>query len=383
MSGNGSRQRIGSATSFVSQALILILLLVPIQGVGDLEADVYGEISFVEPPEPASPEEVAVGSEEVVAASEEVGSPETGRSGGSGVDEEFEDGEEDGEATIAEAVVYVFNRDDDTLSVSLFIDSQLMGTEDISKDKEKKFGEFPLKTGPHTFKITWWDDDTKKTHQEEIVALVEGVTAVTVYTTRNTAPEKFDVNVMLRNDNKEDLEAYLYINGEYERLKTAKKESTTDLGKFSIEEGTHILAVRWQDPATKIEYENRKTVRVEGKTVVTFYAPKGMTFETEERGETKTVATRTATTTAAAPTARAPLTNEGGDEDASSQAGMKGAAGPSSNPEAAKPGAEKNAGSDPEEKGDFEDEPSHGRRTTLYLSTIGAILAIYVAFFRR
>ena len=180
MIGNGSRQRIGSATAFVSQALILILLWASIQGSGNLEADVYGEISFVEPPEPTSPEEGVIGSEEVVVGSEEVGSPETGRSGGSGVDEEFEDGKEDGEPTIAEAVVYVFNRDDDSLSVSLFIDSQLMGTEDISKDKEKKFGEFPLEAGPHTFKITWWDDDTKKTHQEEIMVTVSLRRSMTV-----------------------------------------------------------------------------------------------------------------------------------------------------------------------------------------------------------
>lgn len=392
MSGKSSRNDIPSSAASSIIALILIISI-PASATSGLEANVYGEIVMkTTASEPAPTEEVpgaAQASGEVAspgAAASEVSASEDGGPEDPG---EVATEPEPPDTEIGEAVVYVFNRDDDTLSVSLFIDSQLKSTEEISRDREKKFGNYPLEAGPHTFKITWWDDDTKKIHQEEVVAVVERLTPVTLYTTRNTGPEKFDINVMLRNDNKEDLEAYLYINGEYERLRTAKKESTTDLGKFSIEEGTHVLAVRWQDPATKIEYENRKTVRVEGKTVVTFYAPRGMDFETAGKSEPDTTASRRAATTtaaaaaaaAAAPSNARTAPTNGVDEDVSSQTGGRGPLVPS--PDAAKPGVEKKAGSDLEVEGDLEDETAGGPRTTLYLSTIGAILVVYIIFFRR
>ncbi|UEC42669.1 MAG: conserved exported protein of unknown function [Methanothrix sp.] len=394
MSGKSSRNDIPSSAASSIIALILIISI-PASATSGLEANVYGEIVMkTAESEPAPPEGVPG----AAAASREVASPgaaasEVSASEDAGPEDpgEVATEPEPPDTEIGEAVVYVFNRDDDTLSVSLFIDSELKSTEEISRDREKKFGNYPLEAGPHTFKITWWDDDTKKIHQEEVVAVVERLTPVTLYTTRNTGPEKFDINVMLRNDNKEDLEAYLYINGEYERLRTAKKESTTDLGKFSIEEGIHVLAVRWQDPATKIEYENRKTVRVEGRTVVTFYAPRGMDFETAGKLEPDTTASRRAATVAATPTAsnaRTSPTNDV-DEDLSSQTAARGSTGPSSDSQAAKVGVENRADRDQEERGylgdrgDLEDETPGGPRTTLYLSTIGAILVVYIIFFRR
>ena len=379
MSGKSSRYEVPSSAAPLIIALLLIISI-PTSATSGLEANVYGEIVMKTAASEAAPTEAVPGA---AAASGEAASPGATASEVSA----SEDGgpEDPGEVAtepepsgtkIGEAVVYVFNRDDDTLSVSLFIDSQLKSTEEIPRDREKKFGNYPLEAGPHTFRITWWDDDTKKIHQEELVAVVEGLTPVTLYTTRNTGPEKFDINVMLRNDNKEDLEAYLYINGEYERLRTAKKESTTDLGKFSIEEGTHVLAVRWQDPATKIEYENRKTVRVEGRTVVTFYAPRGMAFETEGKADPKTVATRAATT-AAAQTPATPPEKEGIDELIPSRTGATDPKAPPPDPEAAK------AGAGLKDEGDSEDGSSDGGRRILYLSTIGAVLVIYIIFFRR
>jgi len=289
-------------------------------------------------------------------------------------------------------VVYVFNNDDDTLSVSLFIDSELKGTEDVSKDKEKKFGNYQLEAGSHRFKITWWDDDTKKTHQEELIATVEEETAVTLYATQNKEPEEFEVNVMLRNENQEDLEAYLYIDGEYEKQKTAKKESTTDFGKFDLEEGTHELAVRWQDPQTNIGYEKRKTVRVDGKDVVIFYAAKGMTFESEEEKATaKTTSSKTTTISKTSSTSTIEANEGRGSSSLIEEGDLKAT---SSNSGEVKVTADKTktsqeektpSGDNREQKPDEKDEdggPDAGS-TTLYISTIGAILAIYIIFFRR
>lgn|GEM_PF-322708 len=196
------------------------------------------------------------------------------------------DEEEDvAEKRIVNAIVYVFNRDDDKLAVTLFIDSDLKDTDDISKDKEEKFGTYPLDVGPHKFKIAWWDDDTKKGHENVTVVNLEEDEAITLYTIQNKEPEEYDVNVQVRNDNDVNLDAYLYIDGEYEKQKEIKKTSTTDLGKFDLEEGTHELAIRWQDPDTKVEYEKRKTIHVDGKDAVIFYAPKGISFETEDADE--------------------------------------------------------------------------------------------------
>lgn len=384
--------------AFLSQALLLLLLSVSILGAGDLEANEYGDID--ETPmgtEPALPEEVAglaAGSEEIGAdeAATEINSSETTETVDSTDAEEIVEDLEEAKPTMAEAVVYVFNNDDDTLSVSLFIDSELKETEDVSKDKEKKFGNYQLEAGSHRFKISWWDDDTKKTHQEELTATVEEETAITLYATQNKEPEEFEVNVMMRNENQEDLEAYLYIDGKYEKQKTAKKDSTTDFGKFDLEEGTHELAVRWQDPETNIEYEKRKTVRVDGKDVVTFYAPKGMTFESEEeKVASKTASSKTITNSKTISTS---TKDDDEKEDISSQNGVSDSKQASSNSGEIDAPADKAKTSQEEEtpsgderkpKSDEKDEndsPDAGS-ATLYISTIGAILAIYIIFFRR
>ncbi|MDF0589816.1 hypothetical protein [Candidatus Methanocrinis natronophilus] len=372
MSGRSSRNDIPSSAAFSVIALILIISI-PASATSGLEANLYGEVVMKKAAsEPAPPEGVPG----AAAASGEVASPGTGASEVSASEDA---GPEDpGEVStepeppgtkIGEAVVYVFNRDDKTLSVSLFIGSELKGTENILRDRETKFGHYPLEAGAHTFRITWWDDLTKKVQQEEVVAVVDGITPVTLYTTRSTGPAKFDITVMLRNDNKEDLEAYLFINDEYDRMRTARKESTTDLGRINIEEGIHVLAVRWQDPETKIEYENRRTVRVDGRTVVTFYAPRGMAFETEEKADPKTVAPRAATA-AAAQTPASPPEKEVTDERIPARAAA-------TDPKDPPPEADLKDG------GDLEDGPSDGGRRILYLSTIGAILVIYIIFFRR
>ena len=56
--------------------------------------------------------------------------------------------------SIYDVHVYVFNKDDDYLKVSLFIDSMLKDSYDISSDSEKKFNAYPLPKKSHNFKIT-------------------------------------------------------------------------------------------------------------------------------------------------------------------------------------------------------------------------------------
>ena len=142
--------------------------------------------------------------------------------------------------------VYVSNKDDDSLKASFFIDSELMDTKDISSGSEKEIGSYPLNIGAHVFKITWWDEDTKESYEAEETKHIQNETSVNLYTTQNKEPEKFDISIKLTNDNPKGLEAYLYVDDNFEKNKAVSKESTSDMGTISLEEGTHNLSVRWQ-----------------------------------------------------------------------------------------------------------------------------------------
>ena len=427
MSRKSSSRRIASVTALLSQALLIVVLSASIQGAGELVANEYGEIDEVPAATPSVTEGVAAaspaGSEASMVATNESTEAEVvekavidgevaaetnaseAAASAEGARNEEVVAEEEAEPIMSEAVVYVFNNDDDTLSISLFIDSELEDTVDVSKDSEKKFGNYELLAGSHNFRISWWDDDTKKTYQEVQDVEIEEMTAVTLYATQNKEPEEFEVNVMLRNDNTEDLEAYLYIDGEYEKQKTAKKESTTDFGKFDLEEGTHELAVRWQDPETNIDYEKRKTIRVDGTDVVTFYAPKGMTFDSEEVAASKTTTSKTttssktdatstkttSTTTASTKTTSTSTTTKEDDDQGKTSSKTTGGdtKQTSLNSSEAKASTDKSTTS--QEKTSSSDESAENEggsgpdvtNLTLLLSTIGAILAIYFIFFRR
>ncbi|HPJ30344.1 MAG TPA: hypothetical protein PLZ42_03025 [Methanothrix sp.] len=445
---------IGTRTDKVPLPLaLLILLLSATLAWGALETNEYGEI--VEVSETTGPDRLedaagtpapsggsgaedggaleAAGASDSIAeagssgmdASEKTDPEDAAGAGGS--DEDGEDrgdsadvggsdegGEDGGEPATAVAVVYVINNDDDTLSISLFIDSELVATEEVSKDKEEKFGDYQLATGSHEFEITWWDDDTKKTHLEKLTATVEEQTAITLYATQNKEPLEHEIDVMLRNDNQEDLEAYLYIDGEYEKLKTAKKKSTTEFGKFDIEEGTHELAVRWQDPVTNVEYEKRKTIRVDGKDAVTFYAPVGMSFESDEETAAETRSSRTTGGDEGSSSTTAPASSSGREEadgaldteemdkeemdkgidpegidsdkidpkKASSRGGEVGVAADGKEPTGEDAARSREQIDQRSSDGDGDESPDAGG-AALYISTIGAILAIYVIFFRR
>jgi len=368
----GISHRVGAGTRpLLGRAFLLLLISSAlVLGSAGLEANEYGEIDEVPEAEPSGEETPPVAVVDGEAPAPDPSAPE------------LEPGEAEPEAysaseeKTAEAVVYVFNRDDDALSISLLIDSELVGTEEVPKEKEKKFGSYELAAGPHDFRISWWDDDTKKTHREDLTVEVEGTTAVTLYATQNKGAEKFEVNVMLRNDNDQDLEAYLYIDGVYEKLKTAKKTSTTDFGKFDLEEGAHVLAVKWQDPATKIEYEKRKTIRISGKEAITFYAPAGMTFE---EVEAKDAAPKADATPSPAKTVREtpPAAEE---EGAASPTGADPKAdAPESREERGDAGRTEATGS----PGPDQEPTSSPAGSTLVVSAAAAILAIYILFFRR
>jgi hypothetical protein len=178
--------------------------------------------------------------------------------------------------------VYVNNQDDDRLEVTFLVDSELKETTDVSSKSETKLGEYALMPGEHSFKLSWRDEDTKKSYEEEIVQQINSSTSIILYTTKNDAPEKYEVSVKVENENDKSLDAYLYVDDNLEKSKEVPKDSTADFGEISLEEGIHDLCLRWSDPETKIEYEKSKKVNVKGDDAVIFYAPKGVTFESKE-----------------------------------------------------------------------------------------------------
>ncbi len=182
-------------------------------------------------------------------------------------------------STEGRAHVYVFNRDDDRLRISLFIDDTLMASKEISSEEETKFGEYSLNEGEHSFRISWWDEDTQKKYLESVVVYVNDDTPVHIYTSKNAAPEKFYLSILVKNENDRDLDVCLYIDERFERCSVAKKSSLTEVGKIKLESGRHNLSVRWIDPETEIEYQKSRSVELSRDDAVMIYTPKGVIFK--------------------------------------------------------------------------------------------------------
>ncbi|MDD1762677.1 MAG: hypothetical protein LUQ59_10655, partial [Methanothrix sp.] len=179
----------------------------------------------------------------------------------------------------AEVAAYVYNDDDDSLDVSLYIDSVPKGKADVSKGEEETFGNFTLDQGIHRFKIIWKDEDTDKVYESEIKKEINGDDAVSLYTTGHSEPEEYDLTASVKNENDKSINAYLYIDGIYEDSQEISEESTDDFSSASIEEGIHDVSLKWLDPYTNDQYEKTKRVTIEGDSAVVFVAGKGTSFQ--------------------------------------------------------------------------------------------------------
>ncbi len=178
--------------------------------------------------------------------------------------------------------VYVSNKDNERLKISLFIDSDLKDTKELSSDSESKIDSYPLLKGPHLFKITWWDEDVKRSFEMQELKDIQNETSINLYASNHEAPDKYEILVKLTNENSNDLEAFLYVDDSFEKSKEVSKDSTSELGTIKLEEGVHNLSVRWRDRETKIEYEKSKKITVTRDDVLIFYAPQGVSFEAKK-----------------------------------------------------------------------------------------------------
>lgn len=194
--------------------------------------------------------------------------------------------------------VYITNNDNERLKVSLFIDDELKESKELSTDTETKIDSYPLSSGPHRFKISWWDEDVKKSFDFDELKDITEETSVNLYTTLHDEPEKFDITVKLNNENDNALEAFLYVDGSFEKSKEVSKDSTADLGTIKLEEGEHNLSIKWQDTDTRIEYEKTKKITVTKEDAIVFYAPQGVSFEAEKVSSPPQKTTYSSTSTA-------------------------------------------------------------------------------------
>lgn len=179
----------------------------------------------------------------------------------------------------AEIATYVYNDDNDKLEVSLYIDSVPRGKAEVDKGSEEKFDNYTLRTGTHRFKIMWKDPDTNKAYESEQKVEVSSDDVVRLYTTEHLEPQKFNLQVGVKNENDKETTAYLYIDGKFEKSLDLKEQSTSEFDQVSVEEGVHDVSLRWLDPYTNSEYEKKKRVTVDDDKAVVFLATKGISFE--------------------------------------------------------------------------------------------------------
>jgi hypothetical protein len=154
----------------------------------------------------------------------------------------------------------VKNLDDDKLTVFLYIDGNYIDDKDVSSGSTKEYSTYKLQEGPHTFKIKWYDHDTKQEHEKIEERSVSGDTDVVVlYTVEHADKDtKISARVYVKNNDDDPVDVYLYIDDTYKKYETIEAEDTCDYEETGYEfdeEESHTFKIRWIDPDTDVEYE--------------------------------------------------------------------------------------------------------------------------------
>ena len=171
--------------------------------------------------------------------------------------------------------VYVKNLDDDKLTVFLFIDGNFIIDKDVSSGSTKKYSNYKLLEGLHTFKIKWYDLDTEAWYEQTTEYSVSGETdLVVINTVEHTAEDtRISAQVYVKNNDDDPLVVYLHIDDTYKKCETIEAEDTCDYedaGYEFDEEESHTFMIRWRDPDTDVEYEKliRKYIKSEESIMI-------------------------------------------------------------------------------------------------------------------
>lgn len=158
--------------------------------------------------------------------------------------------------------VYVKNLDDDRLDVYLYIDGDFKQFEDrISSGATEEFGNYRLKEGVHTFRISWFDPDTEKWYNDtkECMITENAAAAVVLHADLHDEDEdRISAHIYTKNLDDDELDVHLYIDDDFIGYETIQSGETGDFGLHEFERdevGSHPFRIEWYDPGTGEDYE--------------------------------------------------------------------------------------------------------------------------------
>jgi hypothetical protein len=174
--------------------------------------------------------------------------------------------------------VYVKNIDDDKLDIHLLVDGNDEGFESISSGKTKEFDDYGLEEGIHTFKIRWFDPDTNEWHENTEEHTITDVTTIILQTDEHAEDEnKISSHVYIKNLDDNDLDVYLYIDGNYRKYLSISSDNIGDYGEYEFEEdeeALHSFKIEWFDPGTEEDYEKITRSYITSEEAVTLHVDK-------------------------------------------------------------------------------------------------------------
>jgi hypothetical protein len=125
--------------------------------------------------------------------------------------------------------VYVKNLDDDKLDVHLLVDGTDEGFESPKSGKTNEYDDYDLDEGAHTFTIRWFDTDTDEWYEKTEEHTITDVTTIVLLTDEHAEDEdKISAYVYVNNLDDDDLNVYLYIDGNYKKYMSVASDSSDD-----------------------------------------------------------------------------------------------------------------------------------------------------------
>ena len=183
-----------------------------------------------------------------------------------------------GTLTTYTTTVYVKNIDDDKLDIHLLIDGNDEGFESISSGKTKEYDDYGLEEGIHTFTIRWFDPDTNEWYEKTKEHAITDVTTIVLQTDEHDEDEdKISSHVYIKNLDDDDLDVYLYIDGNYRKYLSVSSDNIGDYGEYEFgkdEYALHSFKIEWFDPDTEEDYEKITRSYITSEEAVTLYVDK-------------------------------------------------------------------------------------------------------------
>ncbi len=175
--------------------------------------------------------------------------------------------------------VYVKNLDDDKLNVFLFIDGVFKVKSSIfsvSAGSTKKYANYKLEEGLHSFRIEWYDLDTEERYEKIEEHNITGETALIIINTVEHTDEdtRISARVYVKNNDDDCLDVYLYIDDVYKKYELIEFDDTCEYEKEGYEfdeDGVHTFKIKWRDPDTEETYEKLTREYIKTEQSITMY----------------------------------------------------------------------------------------------------------------